>query len=491
MTEHVPVLIVLVPMVAALLAPVVALASRPLGRGLTLAALAGATLASLVALERAVAEGPWRYQLGGWPPPWGIEYVVDALGGTMAVLVSGMAFLGAIHSVGRPPRSAGEQGVFDALFLLLTSGLLGIVVTGDVFNLYVFLEIAALAGYALLASGDGRSVFATFRYLLVGTIAASLYLLGIGYLYALTGTLNMADLAERIPGLAAAGGPVLPVAVSLIVVGLAIKMALFPLHGWLPNAYTHSPAPVTPFVAAVMGKVGAYALLRMLFFVIGPGVVTERALTLLAWAGAAAVVAGSAMALAQRDVRRMLAYSSVGQIGYAALGIGIGNAAALTGAFLHIVNHAVLKGCLFMVAGGLHERSGVVRLADYAGLGRRAPLALAGLVVAGLSMVGLPPLGGFFSKWYLLAGALEAGQWAFVSAIAASSLLTAAYVFRLVETAYFREPPAEVATAPRAELPAAMLAPVLVLAALVVALGLFNQGLVAHVLRFALPPSVP
>lgn len=490
MTGHVPVLIVLVPMVAALLTPVVALASRALGRGLTLVSLAGATLASLVALERAVAEGPWRYQLGGWPPPWGIEYVVDVLGATMAVLVSGMAFLGAVYAAGHPRRSPGEQGVFDALFLLLTSGLLGIVVTGDVFNLYVFLEIAALAGYALLASGDGRSVFASFRYLLVGTIAASFYLLGIGYLYALTGTLNMADLAARLPGLAAAGGPVLPVAVSLIVVGLAIKTAVFPLHGWLPDAYTHAPAPVAPFVAAVMGKVGAYALLRMLFFVIGPGVVTGQALTVLAWAAAAGVVAGSAMALAQKDVRRMLAYSSVGQIGYVALGFGIGNTAALTGALLHVVNHAVLKGCLFMVAGGLHARSGTVLVADYAGLGRRAPLALGGLVVAGLSMVGLPPLGGFFSKWYLVTGALEAGQWAFVAAIAAGSLLTAAYVFRLVEVAFFSEPPAG-PPAPRAELPAAMLVPVLALAALVVALGLFNQGLVAHVLRFALPPTLP
>jgi multicomponent Na+:H+ antiporter subunit D len=488
MTGHVPVLVVLVPMVAAMATPLVALASARAARGLTLGALAGATLASLVALERAVTVGPWRYQLGGWPPPWGIEYVVDPLGATMAVLVSGMALLGAIHAGGHPRRPPGAQGLFDALFLLLTAGLLGIVVTGDVFNLYVFLEIAALAGYALLGSGGGRSVFAAFRYLLVGTIAASFYLLGIGYLYALTGTLNMADLAERLPALAAAGGPVLPVAVSLIVVGLAIKTAVFPLHGWLPDAYTHAPAPVTPFVAAVMSKVGAYALFRMLFFVIGPGVVTGRALTLLAWAGAVAVVAGSAMALAQKDVRRMLAYSSVGQVGFIALGFGIGNTAALVGALLMVVNHAVLKGGLFMVAGGLHARTGAVRLADYAGLGRRAPLALAGLVVAGLSMVGVPPFGGFFAKWYLLTGALEAEEWAFVAAIVAGSLLTAAYVFRLVEQAYFTEPPAGSDPAP-AELPARMLVPILVLAAVVVLLGLFNQDLVEHVLRLALPPA--
>jgi multicomponent Na+:H+ antiporter subunit D len=490
MTEHVPVLVVLLPMVAALVVPPLALASRRLSRWIALAALAGAVVGSLVALERAVASGPWRYQLGGWPPPWGIEYVVDALGGTMAVLVSVMALLGAVHAAGHAQGGALEQGTTDALYLLLTSGLLGIVVTGDVFNLYVFLEIAALAGYALLASGDGRSVFATFRYLLVGTIGASLYLLGIGYLYALTGTLNMADLALRLPGLAGAGGVVLPVAVALVVVGLAIKTAVFPLHGWLPDAYTHAPAPVTPFVAAVVGKVGAYALVRMLFFVLGPGVASDRALSLLAWAGAGAVVAGSAMALAQRDVRRMLAYSSVGQMGFVALGIGIGNAAALTGALLHVVNHAVLKESLFMVVGGLHRRAGALHVADWAGLGRRAPLALAAFAVAALSMVGVPPLGGFFSKWYLLTGALEAGSGALVAAIVVGTLLTAAYVFALLERAYFGEPPTE-EPAQGAELPAAMLVPVLVLSLLVVLLGLFNQGLVEHVLRFALPPARP
>jgi multicomponent Na+:H+ antiporter subunit D len=490
MIEHAPVLIVLLPMVAALATPVASLVSRRLARGLMLAAFAGAVAASLVALERAVAQGPWRYQLGGWPPPWGIEYVVDALGATMAVLVSGLGLLGAAYAAGHERRTGAQAGAFDALFLLLASGLLGIVVTGDVFNLYVFLEISALAGYALLGSGGGRSVFAAFRYLLVGTIAASFYLLGIGYLYALTGTLNMADLAVRLAAVPAGGGPVLPVAVSLIVVGLAIKTAVFPLHGWLPDAYTYAPSSVTPFVAAVMSKVGAYALYRMLFFVLGPGAAAEQALRLLAWAAAVAVVAGSVMALAQRDVRRMLAYSSVGQVGYIVLGFGLGNAAALTGALLHVLNHAVLKGCLFMVAGGLHARAGAVRVADYAGLGRRSPLALAALVVAGLSMVGLPPLGGFFSKWYLVSGALEAGRWAFVAAIVASSLLTAGYVFRLIERAYFVEP----ASAPpdaRDELPGAMLVPILVLAGVIVALGLFNQGLVAHVLRFALPAALP
>ena len=199
--------------------------------------------------------------------------------------------------------------------LLVTgaSGLLGITLTGDLFNLYVFLEISSLAVYALLASGGDRAVVATFRYLIVGTVAASFYLLGLGYLYAVTGTLNMADLAMRLPEVG--GGSAVTVGVVLIVVGLAIKMAVFPLHGWMPDAYTYAPPPVTMFIAAVMSKVSAYALVRVLFFVLPATGAVEPALAVLSWVAAGGVLGGSVLALAQTDVGRMLVYSSVVQMG--------------------------------------------------------------------------------------------------------------------------------------------------------------------------------
>ncbi|GIX46777.1 MAG: hypothetical protein KatS3mg131_0988 [Candidatus Tectimicrobiota bacterium] len=196
------------------------------------------------------------------------------------------------------------------------------------------------------------------------------------------------------------------------------------------------------------------------------------------------MVAGSLLALAQRDVRRMLAYSSVGQMGYIVLGLSLGNAAALTGALLHVFAHAVMKGCLFLVAGGVQWRSGDCRLEAFLGLSRRLPLSTAAFVVAALSMVGLPPTAGFFSKWYLLLGAVQARAWPAVGALVLSSLLGAVYFFRLVEYAYLRPAPE---TLQRRELPVPMLAPIAVLAASLLLLGLLHQSALVPLIQRALP----
>ncbi len=489
MSAHLPILIVICPMVAALVVPLVGRVSAGLARGITVAAPAVALGSAVMALRVALDSGPWHYHLGGWAPPWGIEYVVDPLGGGMAVLVALLATLVAIYAGpylrALSPRRA---AVFNSLFLLLTSGLLGITLTGDLFNLYVFLEISSLAAYGLLASGGERAVVATFRYLLIGTIAASFYLLGIGYLYALTGTVNMADLAMRLP--AAGSGSAMTVGVVLIVVGLAIKMAVFPLHGWMPDAYTYAPPPVTMFIAAVMSKVSAYALLRVLFFVLPPTGAVETALSVLSWVAAGGVLAGSVLALAQTDVRRMLAYSSVGQMGYVVLGLSLGNAAALTGALLHITGHAVAKACLFGAVGSLPRETAQADVAGFAGASRRAPLTMAAFTLAALSLVGMPPTAGFFSKWYLLRGALEADAWLFAAVLLVSSLLSAVYFFRVIERIYFAAGPAAAApdrSLPRPGVSLRLLGPVITLAAAVLLIGLFNGRLVTAVIRHALP----
>jgi multicomponent Na+:H+ antiporter subunit D len=489
MTAHLPILIVVLPLAGACVVALAGLRSALLARGLALTLLVVSASCSVAALVRAIEQGPIRYFLGGWAPPWGIEYVVDPLGGGMATLVAGCAVAAAVYAGPfvrglRPP----DAGAFHAVYLLLVAGLLGITVTGDLFNLYVFLEISSLAAYALLALGGGRSVFASFRYLLLGTAAGTLYLLGVGYLYAVTGSLNMADVAARLP--AHFGSPAVTMAIVLISVGLAVKMALFPLHGWLPDVYTFAPAPVTAFVAGVMTKVSAYALLRVLFFVVALGGATPDVLRVLGWVAAVAAIAGSVMALAQTDVRRILAYSSVGQIGYIVLGFAIGTPLALTGALLHVVNHAAMKSCLFFSAGTVLYRTGASHLEGYQGVARHMPLTLGAFAIAAASIVGLPPTGGFFSKWYLLAAAFDAGEWPFAVVLVASSLLTAVYMFRVIERAYLGHAPEPAAgTAPPGEAPAAMLVPTMTLAAAVLLLGVFNQQVVARVIAFALPAA--
>jgi multicomponent Na+:H+ antiporter subunit D len=492
MTAHLPVLIVVVPLAMAVLVPLASLLAAGLARSLTLAALMATGLCAVMALARVLSHGNWHYDLGGWAPPWGIEYVIDPLSGGLATLITVIAVLVAMYA---GPHLSGwsvsRSGIFSSLYLLLTAGLLGIVVTGDLFNLYVFLEISSLAGYALLSSGGIRSAVATFRYLLVGTIAATFYLIGVGYLYALTGTLNMADMAARIP--AAADSNVFGVAVAFIVIGLTIKAALFPMHGWLPDAYTYAPAPVTGFISAVMAKVSAYALFRVLYFVLRPEGVVGQALTLLSWAAAVAIVAASLLAIAQHDIRRMLAYSSVGQMGYIVLGLSLGTPAATMGALLHVLNHAIMKGCLFLIAGGVQWRTGICKIEDFIGMSRRMPLTMAAFVVAALSMIGLPPTAGFFSKWYLLRGALDAHAGAFVVALVLSSLLNAVYFFHVIEVAYLRQPETTepgAALLPRHELPVRMLMPILILATSVVLFGFLNQTVVNQVIHYALPLEV-
>jgi multicomponent Na+:H+ antiporter subunit D len=490
MTAHLPVLIVVVPLAMAVLVPLASLLAARLARGLTLAALMATSLCAVMALARVLSQGNWHYDLGGWAPPWGIEYVIDPLSGGLATLITVIALLVAMYA---GPHLSGwsvsRAGIFSSLYLLLTTGLLGIVVTGDLFNLYVFLEISSLAGYALLSSGGIRSAVATFRYLLVGTIAATFYLIGVGYLYALTGTLNMADMAARIP--AAVDSNVFVVAVAFIVIGLTIKAALFPMHGWLPDVYTYAPAPVTGFISAVMAKVSAYALFRVLYFVLRPEGVVGQALTFLSWAAAVAIVAASLLAIAQRDIRRMLAYSSVGQMGYIVLGLSLGTPTAIMGALLHVLNHAIMKGCLFLIAGGVQWRTGICKVEDFIGMSRRMPLTMAAFVVAALSMIGLPPTAGFFSKWYLLTGALDAHAGAFVVALVLSSLLNAVYFFHVIEVAYVRQPEmtehGETLGLPRHELPVRMLMPILILATSVVLLGFLNQTVVTQIIHYALP----
>ena len=490
MTAHLPVLIVVIPLLAAIVTPLLARLSPRLSRGLTIGAQAAALTCSLAALSHVLGEGTLHYRLGGWPPPWGIEYVIDPLSGGMAVLVS---FFAVVTSVYAGPHLEGIRrarvGIFDGLFLLLTAGLLGMVVTGDLFNLYVFLEISSLSAYALLSAGGNRAVVAAFRYLLVGTIGASFYLLGVGYLYALTGTLTMSEVHATVEGTAFSS--VFAVGVALMVAGLAIKTALFPLHGWLPDVYTYAPAPVIGFIAAVMTKVSIYALFRILYFVLDAKGAAGQALGVLGWVAALTVVAGSVMALAQKDIRRLLAYSSVGQIGYIVLGLSLANSTAVTGALLHLLNHATMKACLFLVVGGVVWRTGVSEIAGFAGMGRRLPLTMAAFSIAALSMVGLPPMSGFFSKWYLLLGAIEEGAWPFVLALVLGSLLSAVYFFRIIERAYFAPAPTpDSGMGPRdgsEEIPGRMLGPILALTAVVLLLGIFNQTVVAYVIERALP----
>ena len=473
MLEHLPALQVVLPLVAA---PLIVLLRHRGFAWLATAAVSYCCLVIAVLLASRVADGgAISYAIGNWPPPWGIEYRVDALSAFVLVLVSLTASFVAPYA----QRSLAAEVAPDrqylvyAMFCLCLAGLLGITITGDAFNLFVFLEISSLATYVLIALGPRRkALFAAYQYMLMGTVGATFYVIGVGLLYLMTGTLNLADLAERLRAVEDLR-PVLA-ALAFITVGIGLKLALFPLHQWLPNAYAYAPSMVTAFIAATATKVSVYVLLRFYFSVFDTSALFERLPTreVFIALSVAAMVSASLVALYEQDVKRLFAFSSVAQIGYITLGIGLDNQASLTGSISHLLNHGITKGAIFVLLGAVLLRSGAVAVtvAGLAGLGRRMPLTAFGLVIAGLSLIGVPGTAGFISKWYLIVGALERGLWWVVAVIVATSLIAVAYVWRVVEAAYLR-PAREGAPAPR-EAPPGMLAAALGMVILCVYFGI-------------------
>ena len=503
-----PIVIVAAPLIASFLLPLVGWWRRDAAYPVFLGALALSAGASVAAAPAVLAEGPLAYHLGGWAPPWGIAFHIDHLAALLLSLLSGMALAVGVFAKRSVLRELPErEAPFYSVYLLLVTGVTGIVATADMFNLYVFLEITSLASYALVSIGSGRAVVSAFRYLVLGTVGAAFYLLSVGYLYSVAGTLNMADLAEVLPALYESNA--VRVGFAFFVVGMAIKMALFPVHAWLPAAYSNAPSVVSALVAATTTKVAAYALVRVTFFVFEPRFVIELfpVTTLLAVAGAVAMVLGSVLAIAQSDLKRMLAYSSVAQIGYIVLGVGMANATALTGGLLHLVNHSVMKGCLFLAAGAIFFRTGCREIPQLRHLSRRMPWTAAVFTVAAFSMIGLPPFGGFFSKMYLILGAIEGERWVFLALILLSSVLALGYFANVLRYLYIpSDAPAatpaptgagaaDQAPPPRTdvlgEAPPSMLAPMLALAAAILLLGLLNGPIVSQFLEPALPEGLP
>lgn len=469
--QQLPALQVIIPLLAA---PVtVLLRRRFLALVVSLVAVWTALAISLVLWWQTSNGVPISYAMGSWPAPWGIEYRIDQLSAFVLVLVSSLAAVVLPYSRASIEIEVPHQQhyLFYTMFLLCFAGLLGIASTGDAFNIFVFLEVSSLSTYVLIAMGrDRRALLASYQYLMMGTIGATFIVIGVGLLYIMTGTLNIADMGNR---LAAVEGtrPVLA-ALAFLTVGISLKLAMFPLHQWLPNAYAYAPSAVSAFLAATATKVAVYVLLRFYFTVFGHAQVfgqlpMQEAMLILALAG---MFAASAMAIFQNDLKRLFAYSSIGQIGYIILGLSFNSQTGLTASIVHLFNHGITKGAIFMLLGCVAASVGGTSLVRVQGLGKRMPLTSLAIVLCGLSLMGVPGTAGFISKWYLILAALEQGKWWLVFMIVSSSLLAAIYVWRFVEAAYFREPSS--AVGPYTTTPRSMALPTALLVAAVVYFGL-------------------
>lgn len=478
---NLPALVVVLPLLAALLCPLVGGPRRSWGLAVIVTGMSFA--GSLALLLRVVQHGVVEYSLGGWQAPYGITYRIDSLNALFLVVVSGIAAVVTLPGLLTSQEEVGRHrlGFFHAVYLLCLTGLLGITITGDAFNLYVLLEVSSLATYGLVAMGkDRRSRLAAFKYLILGSLGATFILIGLGYLYALTGTLDMVDLAARLQGLD--DNRALGSAFGFLLLGIALKAALFPVHSWLPDAYGEAPSAVAALLAGTATKVGLYMLARFSLDIFGPELFFERlhGRPILFVCGSLAVVYGSVAALRQTHAGRLLAYSSVAHTGYIALAFALPSKIGIAGGLLHVLAHALTKGGMFLALGAVRHRIGGLDLKRMAGLGHRMPGTAAALLCGALGLVGMPLTAGFVSKWSMISGAFESGTWLVVIVLVIGTLLAALYGWKLVSTLYLQESPEG---GPAGEAPWPLVVPTWVLIGASLAFGLFSGGTVALALN--------
>ena len=493
--EHLPILLIIIPLFSAIAISTLGLLHRKYCYRIIVPALICALYVSGSLLISVVKNGAISFRLVGWVPPCGIEYVIDHLNALVLVVISFVSLMAAVYSKESVKRELPDKiPQFYTLYILLVTGLLGMTITGDAFNLYVLLEISSLTAYALIAVGQGRALLSSYNYVIMGTIGASFYLLGVGHLYIMIGSLNMADLFTILPHLyhhnAILG------AFVLILAGVWIKMAFFPLHGWLPNAYTYCPSATSALIAPLMTKVSVYIMIRIMFSVFSPDFVFNAfpAHHIIVWMAVIAILGGSIFALAQRDFKRMLTYLIVAEVGYMVGGIWLANRNGITGSILHILNDALMTLCLFLFVGILVYKSKGHHFKNLEGLYQKMPVTMAAFTIGALSMIGVPPTAGFFSKWYLILGAIDAGQWGFMGAVIFSSLVNAVLFFKVIEIGYFEPFVAHHGNGHHRvsidEAPISMLAPLLIVSIGLVVIGIYTGDIVTHIIRFAVPAGI-
>ena len=444
------------------------------------------TLAVMAVLT--VFEAPFAYRVGGFPAPWGILLISDGLSSLMLVIINVIALLAVIYSTKYMTMYTAKPKYFS-LLLLMIAGMNGVVMTGDLFNLFVFLEVASLASYALVGFGcEHEELEASFKYLILGEVASTAILFGIAFLYSMTGTLNMPDLARQleIVGINKAVAFV----IALFIMGFGLKASIVPFHAWLPDAHPSAPAPISAMLSGVLIKaIGVYSIARVMFDVVGPNAMVS---TILMFLGALSMVVGVFLAVGQSDIKRMLAYHSISQMGYVMIGLGLGlnpnvpalvAAMALFGGIYHFVNHAVFKSLLFLCAGSFEFRTGTRNRYEMGGLIRKMPVTSTACSIASLSISGVPPFNGFWSKLIIIVALVQAGYYIYGAIAVLVAFVTLLSFIKLQRFVIFGQLPARFAAIK--ESPLAMTFPLVVLAILCLGLGLAYPFLDQSVLQAA------
>lgn len=445
--KNLPILVVLTPLMMSLI--VVLISNNFLSWLLTLFTTLITFIFSLLLYQEVYLHTAISYALGNWVPPLGIEYLIDKVSIIPIIIIALISFLATFFASKIMPAEINNSSISKvySLWLLAIAGLIGLVTTGDAFNLFVFLEISSLASVALVAMGgqkDKQALVAAYNYLILGAIGATFYVIGVGLLYGITGTLNLADLSNRIAEIS--DNKALIAGFGFMVIGIMLKAAVFPLHIWLPRAYAYAPSAVSVLLAATATKASLYILARILFsvFDISDNLVTYTLQYIILPLSILAMFAGTIMAIYEKDIKRLLAHSSIAQIGYITLAFAIGTKASVAAGFIHLFNHALIKGALFMAITSMgfyiNKR---ITINNLSGLGRAMPITFVCFVICSLSLAGIPLTAGFISKLYIIKASISAdGIWiAFL--ILASSALSVVYLWKMIEALWFHESPKE------------------------------------------------
>ncbi len=438
--HHLPVLLIIIPLMAA---PVCLLVRHQTLAWLFAFCITTICLILSVMLFMMVSDNVfYSYAVGNWPSPWGIELAVDYLNAFVLLIVTSAGFLCCLYAKNSVKKEIASEKtpLFYTAYLLNFAGLIGVLLTGDAFNLFVFIEIASISSYALVSMGnDKRALYGAYRYLVMGTIGATFILIGLGFLYVMTGTLNIQDLAERIPGVSQSSTVI--TGICFIFLGSCIKLALFPMHVWLPMVYTYSPSVISIYFAATTTKVFIYVLIRYIYMIFGADIIFDLILPkLILILSSAAILYGAIKAITATNIKSIFAYSSISQIGYMVLGLGLMTVSGLSATILHLFNHAMIKAAIFMSLGCIIYRMGSEKLSDMKGMLKTMPMTSVAFILACLSLIGIPATSGFLSKWYLVLAVIEQQAWVLVVVIMIGSLLSIIYVWRVIEVMYFQQP---------------------------------------------------
>jgi len=447
-TANLPVFVVIAPLFVAFILTTFARRIRLVEGLVIFIEVLGLTGAGFLAVNVFIKNIPIIYQMGGWPAPWGIELRIGNLSAFFLLVVAFVSVPVSLFAVNNlSDEVGGKERVtrFYVLYLLLGGAMAGMAVTNDLFNVFVLVEVATLSCCGLVSSRNRpQAAEAAFTYLIMATLGSTLVLGGIGFIYIITGHLNMGFAYEELNRIWQNSPHVVWMAFSFMLVGFGVKSALFPLHIWLPDAHSAAPSPASAILSGVAVKGYLICLLKILYRVFGHTLMQEFAVhRILVLAGTVAIIAGSILALTQVELKRRLAFSTVAQVGYIILGMGLVNTKGLTGTLFYLASHAVIKSTLFLAAGAIIAATGKKNIHELAGIGRKMPITMAAFTIGSLGLTGIPLFSGFIGKWNLILGSLESGNIIPIAVIIVGSVLCAAYLFPIVRVAYFEPAPEE------------------------------------------------